>query len=75
MPRRQRAFLSVLAPKGVATGVTARVDLAYLVQRTEGADRFVTVRGRLLLTRAPSGGWKIFGYDLTRGVRATGEGA
>ena len=73
--RRQRAFLSVLAPKGVATGVTARVDLAYLVQRTEGADRLVTVRGRLLLTRAPSGGWKIFGYDLTRGARAAGEGA
>jgi hypothetical protein len=73
--RRQRAFLSVLAPKGVATGVTARVDLAYLVQRSEGADRLVTVRGRLLLTRAPSGGWKIFGYDLTRGARAAGEGA
>ena len=73
--RRQRAFLSVLAPKGIATGVTARVDLAYLVRRTEGADRLVTVRGRLLLTRVPSGGWKIFGYDLTRGARAAGEGA
>jgi len=75
VPRRQRAFLSVLSPKGVATGVTARVDLAYLVQRSEGADRLVTVRGRLLLTRADSGGWKIFGYDLTRGTRAAGEGA
>lgn len=75
VPRRQRAFLSVLSPKGVATGVTARVDLAYLVQRSEGADRLVTVRGRLLLTRAASGGWKIFGYDLTRGTRAAGEGA
>lgn len=75
VPRRQRAFLSVLAPKGVATGVTARVDLAYLVQRGEGADRLVTVRGRLLLTRVDSGGWKIFGYDLTRGTRAAGEGA
>ncbi len=73
--RRQRAFLTVLAPNGGAPGVTARVDLAYLVQRTEGADRLVTVRGRLLLTRASSGGWKIFGYDLTRGARAAGEGA
>lgn len=73
--RRQRAFLSVLSPKGVASGVTARVDLAYLVRRSEGTDRLVTVRGRLLLTRASTGGWKIFGYDLTRGVRAAGEGA
>ena len=75
VPRRQRAFLSVLAPKGVATGVTAKVDLAYLVQRADRPDRTVTVRGRLLLTRAASGGWEIFGYDLTRGDRAAGEGA
>ena len=75
VPRRQRAFLSVLAPKGVATGVTAKVDLAYVVQRADRPDRTVTVRGRLLLTRAPSGGWKIFGYDLTRGDQAAGEGA
>jgi len=75
VPRRQRAFLSVLAPKGVATGVTARVDLTYLVQRAERPDRLVTVRGRLLLTRASSGVWKIFGYDLSRGDRAVGEGA
>lgn len=73
--RRQRAFLSVLAPKGVATGVTARVDLVYLVQRAERSDRLVTVRGRLLLTRAASGAWRIFGYDLSRGERAAGEGA
>lgn len=75
VPRRQRAFLSVLSPKGVATGVTAKVDLTYLVQRAERPDRLVTVRGRLLLTRAPSGAWQIFGYDLTRGDRAAGEGA
>lgn len=72
VPRRQRAFLSVLAPRGVASGVTARVDLAYLVQRADRADRLVTVRGRLLLTRPTPGRWKIFGYDLTRGVRAAG---
>ena len=75
VPRRQRAFLSVLAPKGVATGVTAKVDLTYLVQRADRPDRTVTVSGRLLLTRASSGGWKIFGYDLTRADRAAGEGA
>lgn len=75
VPRRQRAFLSVLATKGVATGVTARVDLAYLVQRAEQTDRLVTVQGRLLLTRTGAGTWRIFGYDLTRGVGAAGEGA
>lgn len=75
VPRRQRAFLSVLAPEGVATGVTARVDLVYLVQRDEVPDRLVTVRGRLLLTRVSSAEWRIFGYDLTRGDQATGEGA
>lgn len=75
VPRRQRAYLSVLAPQGVATGVTAKVDLAYLVQRADRPARTVTVRGRLLLTRAASGGWKIFGYDLTRDERAAGEGA
>lgn len=74
-PRRQRAFLSVLSPAGVATGVTARVDLAYLVQRADRPDQLVTVRGRLLLTRVSSGSWRIFGFDLTRGVEATGEGA
>ncbi len=75
VPRRQRAFLSVLSPKGVATGVTAKVDLTYLVQRAERPDRLVTVRGRLLLTRGSSGAWQIFGYDLTRGDQAAGEGA
>lgn len=75
VPRQQRAFLSVLSPKGVATGVTAKVDLAYLVQRADRPDRLVTVRGRLLLTRGTSGAWQIFGYDLTRGDRAAGEGA
>ncbi len=70
--RRQNAALSVLAPNEVAAGVTARVHLEYLAERGERGDRTVTVAGRLLLTRKPSGGWMIFGYDLSRSVRAEG---
>lgn len=65
-PRRQSAYLSVLAPHKVAAGVTARVDLRYLVDRADEPDMSVTVKGRLMLTREKSGGWQIFGYDLTR---------
>ena len=35
----------------------------------------MTVEGRLLLTRVSSGGWKIFGYDISRGEQAAGEGS
>lgn len=65
-PRRQSAYLSVLAPHKVAAGVTARVDLRYLVDRADEPDMSVTVKGRLMLTRKKSGGWQIFGYDLSR---------
>ena len=34
----------------------------------------VDVKGRLMLTRKKSGGWKIFGYDLAQNARTTGEG-
>lgn len=71
--RRQRAYLSVLAPTGEAVGVTARVDLRYLVRRAEQPDRLVTVRGRLLLTKGSSGDWQIFGYDLSRSNEAAEE--
>lgn len=66
VPRRQAAYLSVLAPHRVAAGVTARVDLRYLVLREDGADREIRIAGRLLLTRDDAGGWVIFGYDLNR---------
>lgn len=47
-------------------GVTARVKLDL---RTSGqVSRKVTLRGRLMLTRT-KGGWKVFGYDVTKGKR------
>ncbi|QNN51948.1 hypothetical protein [Nocardioides mesophilus] len=74
VPREQTAYLSVLAPFDAAAGVTARVHLVFLAERGERADRTVTVDGRLLLTRKPSGGWMIFGYDLSRSSTAGGAG-
>ncbi|HEU5035017.1 MAG TPA: hypothetical protein VFT62_09710 [Mycobacteriales bacterium] len=72
VPREQTAYLSVLAPNKVAAGVTARVHLEYLALRGERPDATVVVDGRLMLTRKPSGGWMIFGYDLNRSARAEG---
>lgn len=72
VPRRRTGYLSVLAPYRVAAGVTARVELTYLAEQSEGPDRLVSVRGRLMLTRTRDGGWAIFGYDLTRSARRGG---
>jgi hypothetical protein len=56
----------VLAPHKVAAGVTAKVDLVFLVDRGDQAAQRVRLAGRLLLTRNKSNGWSIFGYDLHR---------
>jgi hypothetical protein len=63
---RRTAYLSVLAPYKVAAGVTAKVDLVFVVDRGEQPAQQVRLAGRLLLTRDKSDGWKIFGYDLHR---------
>ncbi len=63
---RRTAYLSVLAPRQHVAGVTAAVDLVFLVDRDRAPDERVAVRGRLLLTRGASGPWRIFGYDVTR---------
>lgn len=68
--RRQQAYLSVLAPHKVAAGLTAQIDLKFLVDHRDAPDQLVTVRGRLLLTRKQSGGWQIFGYHLSRSAVA-----
>lgn len=73
--RRQTAYLSVLAPHRVAAGVTALVHLRYLAERADAPDKEVTVKGRLMLTRRQDGGWKIFGYDLTRSSSTVAEGS
>lgn len=64
---RRTAYLSVLAPHEVAAGITARVDLVFLVDRADRPAQRVRLAGRLLLTRSSDGsGWSIFGYDVHR---------
>ena len=66
-PTTSRLRLDVLAPQGNPAGVTARFQLKF---RTEGdLERKVRIKGRLMLTRQ-QGGWRIFGYDVSRGGRA-----
>lgn len=63
---QRRVVVDVLARGGRAEAATARVTLAF---RTTGeVRRAFRVRGRLFLTRTP-GGWRVFGYDLTKGSR------
>jgi hypothetical protein len=63
---RRTAYLSVLAPYKVAAGVTAKVDLVFVVDRGDQTAQRVRLAGRLLLTRNKTNGWSIFGYDLHR---------
>jgi hypothetical protein len=66
--KRRTVTLTVLAPHGHPAGVTARVALAF---RTTGdVTKKVTVRGRLFLVRDRRGHWRIFGYDVSKGVRS-----
>ena len=59
--------VDILAVKGHAVGATARVLLKF---STEGeVQQDVVVRGRLFLTWTPDG-WRIFGYDVTKGRAA-----
>jgi hypothetical protein len=60
----RKVTVDVLAVRGHAAGATARVVLRF---RTDGeVRRKVEVRGRLFLTPTPDG-WRIFGYDVTKG--------
>ena len=63
---RRTAYLSVLAPRGKVSGVTAAVDLVLLVDRGQRPAQRSHLTGRLLLTRTGSGPWRIFGYDVAR---------
>jgi hypothetical protein len=64
--KRRTTQLSVLAVHSHPRGVSARVQLILLGVRQDGSRVTVRVTGDVYLTRAPSGNWKIFGYDLTR---------
>jgi len=60
----RKVTVDVLAVNGHAAGATARVVLKFT---TEGdVRRKVEVRGRLFLTATPEG-WRIFGYEVTKG--------
>lgn len=62
--RRRELRLDVLAVRGRAAGVTARVLLVFDTRgRVQRRDR---VQGRLHLTWR-NGGWQVFGYDIARG--------
>ena len=64
-PERSHVRLDALAVHRHAVGLTARV---YLRFRTTGrVHRDVRVKGSLYLTRTDHG-WKVFGYDLTKGA-------
>lgn len=64
---RRRLVVDMLANRRrTPVAATARLDLAY---RTTGTvQRMFHVRGRLYLTRT-SDGWRVFGYQLTKGSR------
>jgi hypothetical protein len=63
----RKVSIDLLAVRGHAAGATARVVLRF---RTDGeVRRKVEVRGRLFLTPTPDG-WRIFGYDVTKGRAA-----
>lgn len=61
---RKRVRVDVLAAHRRAVGATARFVLVF--KTTGEARRKLEVRGRLLLTRT-AGGWRVFGYDVTKG--------
>lgn len=67
--KTKTAYLSVLAPKKVAAGVSARVELVYVDERGAKPAQEVTVSGRLMLTRVHGSRWQIFGYSLARSTR------
>lgn len=67
-PTKSRLWIDVLAPNRHAVGVTTRFELAF----TTAGDyaRKVKVHGRLLMTRQPGKGWRIFAYDVSKSGRA-----
>jgi hypothetical protein len=67
-PTKSRVWVDVLAPNKHAAGVTTRFQLEF---KTEGDyARKVSVHGRLLMTRQPGKGWRIFAYDVSKSSKA-----
>jgi len=74
LARRKWVRLDLFTPRDPIAGMTARVHLVFDVERGERPTRRVTVSGRLMLTRVPSGAWRIFGYDVARSAEAVAKG-
>lgn len=64
---RRTVRLDLLAVKHQVVGATARVALVFTT--TGGYAKTVSIKGSLFLTPGSRGGWRIFGYQLTRGDR------
>jgi hypothetical protein len=65
--KRRKITVDVLAPRGRPAGATARVDLVFTT--TGDAEQRVEIRGRLFLSPARHGTWRVFGYDVSRGAK------
>ncbi|GAA1128598.1 hypothetical protein GCM10009606_05350 [Nocardioides aquiterrae] len=65
VPHRSVVRLDVLAVKKHPVGITAHVFLGF--GTTGDLEKEVRVKGRLFLTPT-DGGWKVFGYDMTKGA-------
>lgn len=66
---RRRLRIDALAVHGRPVGVTARFILGF--RTTGGLERDFEVRGRLFLT--PAHGWRVFGFDVNKGVVKGGK--
>jgi len=64
-PTLEEVHLDLLAAGKEVVGATARIRLEFTTTGTWA--RHVTVSGRVFLTPGNNGGWRIFGYKLTRG--------
>lgn len=72
VPTTRSVEAAVFAPGRGPAGATAQVTLVLVGARPGGAQVEQVVRGELYLT-ATAGGWRVFGFDLSRSVAAVGS--
>lgn len=72
VPTVRRVQAAVFAPGRGPAGATAQVTLVLVGAREGGSQVEQVVRGDLFLT-ATTGGWRIFGFELSRSVGAVGS--
>jgi hypothetical protein len=63
--RQLVARITPFAPEGEVLGATAAVDFRFVVTDEAGEQLPLALTGRLMLV-PERGGWRIFGYDVTR---------